>query len=132
MPRLRTPRDLGSMTTIVSHPPPVSLRPPPTVPIGLLALAGFASGSGMRLLDPLLPLVADSFHVTVASTAVLIAGFMLPYGLGQAVLGPLGDRLGKLRVVCVAVILYGLFVTACAAASGMTALVALRAASGLF
>ncbi|MFL5283780.1 MAG: MFS transporter, partial [Rhodopila sp.] len=46
--------------------------------------------------------------------------------------GPLGDRLGKLRVVCVAVTLYGLFVAACAAASGMTALVALRAASGLF
>jgi len=102
------------------------------VPIGLLALAGFASGSGMRLLDPLLPLVADTFHVTVASTAVLVAGFMLPYGLGQAVLGPLGDRLGKLRVVCVAVTLYGLFAAACAAASGMTVLVALRAASGLF
>src|SRR4051812_15625170 len=119
------------MSRTVSHPSTVSLRPP-TVPIGLLALAGFASGSGMRLLDPLLLLAADSFHVTVASTAVLVAGFMLPYGLGQAVLGPLGDRLGKLRVVCVAVTLYGLFVAACAAASGMTALVALRAVSGLF
>src|SRR4051794_16188088 len=119
------------MSRTVSHPSTVSLRPP-TVPIGLLALAGFASGSGMRLLDPLLPLVANSFHVTVASTAVLIAGFMLPYGLGQAGVGPLGDRLGKLRVVCVAVMLYGLFVNACAAASGMTAVVALRAASGLF
>jgi predicted MFS family arabinose efflux permease len=102
------------------------------VPIGLLALAGFASGSGMRLLDPLLPLVADSLQVTVASTSVLIASFMLPYGLGQAVLGPLGDRLGKLRVVCVAIILYGVFVASCAAASGMAALVTLRAASGLF
>jgi predicted MFS family arabinose efflux permease len=102
------------------------------MPIGVLALAGFASGSGMRLLDPLLPLVADSLHVTVASTSALIASFMLPYGLGQAVLGPLGDRLGKLRVVCIAVTLYGLFVAACAAASGMTGLVALRAVSGLF
>ena len=102
------------------------------VPIGMLALAGFASGSGMRLLDPLLPLVADSLHVTVAGASVLIASFMLPYGLGQAVLGPLGDRLGKLRVVCASVTLYGLFVAACAAAPGMAALVALRAASGLF
>jgi DHA1 family inner membrane transport protein len=63
---------------------------------------------------------------------MLIAGFMLPYGLGQAVLGPLGDRLGKLRVACVAVFLYGIFVTACAAASGLAALMVLRAASGLF
>ena len=30
----------------------------------LFALAGFATGSGMRLLDPLLALVADSRHVT--------------------------------------------------------------------
>ena len=102
------------------------------VPIGLLALAGFASGSGMRLLDPLLPLVADGLHVTVAGASVLIACFMLPYGLGQAVLGPLGDRLGKLRVVCVAVVLYGVCVTACAAAPSLSALVWLRAASGLF
>jgi len=102
------------------------------VPIGLLALAGFASGSGMRLLDPLLPLVADGLHVTVAGASVLIACFMLPYGLGQAVLGPLGDRLGKLKVVCVAVVLYGLCVTGCAAAPGLSALVWLRAASGLF
>jgi predicted MFS family arabinose efflux permease len=111
---------------------PVRVRAAAGIPIGALALAGFASGSGMRLLDPLLPLVADSLHVTVASASVLIASFMLPYGLGQAVLGPLGDRLGKLRVVCVAVILYGIFVAACAAASGLTALVLLRAASGLF
>src|SRR6476646_7114976 len=97
---------------------PVHARAAAGIPIGALALAGFASGSGMRLLDPLLPLVADSLHVTVARASVLIASFMLPYGLGQAVLGPLGDRLGKLRVVCVAVILYGTFIAACAAASG--------------
>jgi DHA1 family inner membrane transport protein len=111
---------------------PALLPIAPAVPIGVLALAGFASGAGMRLLDPLLPLVADSLHVTVASASALIAGFMLPYGLSQVVLGPLGDRLGKLRVVSVAVTLYGLFVVACGAASGIMALVALRGASGLF
>ncbi len=127
MPLLGAPHDLSPMTTN-----PAREIPGAAVPIGLLALAGFASGSGMRLLDPLLPLVADSLHVTVAGASVLIASFMLPYGLGQAVLGPLGDRLGKLRVVCVAVTLYGVFVAACAAAPDMAALVMLRAASGLF
>lgn len=111
---------------------PVFARAATAIPIGLLALAGFVSGSGMRLLDPLLPLIADSLQVTVANTSLLIACFMLPYGLGQAVLGPLGDRLGKLRVACVAVCLYGVFVTACAAASGLTTLMVLRAVSGLF
>lgn len=114
-------------------PAPVVVAPVATaVPIGVMAMAGFASGSGMRLLDPLLPQVADSLGVSVAAASVLVASFMLPYGLGQAVLGPLGDRLGKLRVVCVAVVMYGLFVLACAVASGLGTLVALRAVSGLF
>jgi DHA1 family inner membrane transport protein len=117
---------------VVSASPDAAVAIPVGVPVGLLALAGFASGSGMRLLDPLLPLVADGLHVTVAGASVLIACFMLPYGLGQAVLGPLGDRLGKLRIVCVATGLYGVCVTACAAAPDLTALVWLRAASGLF
>ena len=30
-------------------------------PVGLFALAGFATGAGMRLLDPLLPLLARRF-----------------------------------------------------------------------
>ena len=112
--------------------PPALVRAAAGVPIGLLALAGFAAGSGMRLLDPLLPMVARGLDVSVPAVSALIAGFMLPYGLGQAVLGPLGDRLGKLRVVCVAVILYGVFVAACAAATSLTTLVLLRAMSGLF
>lgn len=102
------------------------------VPVGLLALAGFSAGSGMRLLDPLLPMVADSLDVTVSEASALIAGFMLPYGLGQAFMGPLGDRLGKLRVACVAVLLYGACVVACAATSGFVPLVVARAVSGLF
>nr|WP_294508947.1 MFS transporter [uncultured Rhodopila sp.] len=120
------------MTTALTSGTPAALAKPAAVPIGLLALGGFATGSGMRLLDPLLPLVADSLHVTVASASVLVASFMLPYGLGQVMLGPLGDRLGKLRVVCVSILFYGVFVAACAAAPGMAALVTLRAASGLF
>jgi predicted MFS family arabinose efflux permease len=102
------------------------------VPIFVLALGGFASGSGARLLDPLLPQIADSLGVTVAAASAVIAAFLLPYGLGQLVLGPLGDRRGKLRVVAAALTLYGLCVMACAAASDLATLVLLRAASGLF
>ncbi|MGA3397817.1 MAG: MFS transporter [Acetobacteraceae bacterium] len=103
-----------------------------TTPISLLAAAGFASGSGMRLLDPLLPALAHSLGVSVSGAAWVIAGFMLPYGVGQLAFGPLGDRLGKLRVICVALGLYGVAVVACAGAGGLAALVLLRAISGLF
>ncbi len=123
------------MATALTSPLPRVILPARmvmAVPIGLLALSGFAVGAGMRLLDPLLPQVADSLGVTVAKASAVIAGFMLPYGLGQVVLGPLGDRLGKLRVACVAVVLYGLCSVACMSAGTLTALVVWRAASGLF
>ena len=104
----------------------------PRFPISLLAAAGFAAGAGIRLLDPLLPLVAAEFRITVAAATIIVAGFMLPYGLGQLVTGPLGDRFGKVRVACCALFLYGLAQIACAFAFGLPLLIALRAMSGLF
>jgi len=101
-------------------------------PISLLAAAGFASGAGIRLLDPLLPLVAADFGITVAAATVIVAGFMLPYGLGQLVTGPLGDRFGKVRVACLALFLYGLAQIGCAFTLGLPLLIAMRAMSGLF
>jgi hypothetical protein len=71
---------------------PAPTRAAAPIPIFVLALGGFASGSGARLLDPLLPQIADSFGVTVAAASAVIAAFVLPYGLGQVILGPLGDR----------------------------------------
>jgi predicted MFS family arabinose efflux permease len=96
----------------------------------LLAAAAFASGCGARILDPLLPLMAANFQVTVAETAILISAFALPYGLCQIVLGPLGDRFGKLRVLVLGLLLYGLAMAAGAAAGGLDRLVLLRAISG--
>lgn len=110
----------------------MTARAAPQFPISLLAAAGFASGAGIRLLDPLLPLVAADVGITVAAATVIVAGFMLPYGLGQLVTGPLGDRFGKVRVACCALFLYGLAQIGCAFAIGLPPLIALRAMSGLF
>ena len=110
--------------------------PPPALsavpPVGLFALGGFATGAGMRLLDPLLPLLARDFGVPVPAVAGLVAGFVVAYGLVQIGAGPLGDRFGKARVACGALLLYGLCLLASAAASGLPMLMALRAASGFF
>jgi predicted MFS family arabinose efflux permease len=96
----------------------------------LLALAAFATGCGMRLLDPLLPTVAADLRVTVAEAAIVISAFTLPYGLCQVVLGPLGDRWGKLRVLVLGLLLYGGAMAACALAGTLGQLVALRAITG--
>jgi predicted MFS family arabinose efflux permease len=111
----------------------VSAQPaakPPLAILPLLAAAAFASGCGARMLDPLLPLLARDFHVTVAETAIVISAFTLPYGLCQIVLGPLGDRFGKLRVLVLGLLLYGLAMAACATAGALDRLVLLRALTG--
>jgi predicted MFS family arabinose efflux permease len=82
------------------------------------------------MLDPLLPLLARDFHVTVAETAIVISAFTLPYGLCQIVLGPLGDRFGKLRVLVLGLLFYGLAMAACATAVELDRLVLLRALTG--
>ncbi len=86
----------------------------------------------MRLLDPLLPLLARDFGTTVSAVSGLVASFVLGYGAVQLGAGPLGDRFGKARVACAALLLYGLCLLASAAAAGLPTLVALRAASGFF
>ena len=67
---------------------------PLSPPLWLMALGAFGVGAGMRVLDPILPMLAAEFGVGLDSVAVLIGGFALAYGLGQLGAGPLGDRLG--------------------------------------
>lgn len=100
------------------------------LPLVLLAAAGFLSALGARIVDPLLVVLARDFETTVASASILVAAFTLPYGLNQLLIGPLGDRFGKLRVLLVALAGYTVFMSACALASGLPALVVLRAFAG--
>ena len=100
-------------------------------PLLLLAAAGFVSGLSMRLAEPLLPKVADDFGVSVSSAAVLITGFTLAYGLFQLFHGPLGDRIGKLRTVTIALVLAAIACFACATASSLPTLALYRFLAGM-
>lgn len=85
----------------------------------------------MRLMDPLLPLLAADFGVGVAAVAPVVAGFTLAYGAGQLVTGPLGDRYGKVQVAALALLLYGIGLAASALAWDLSSMVVLRTATGL-
>lgn len=52
-----------------------------------------------RLCDAMLPELAREFSVGLAQAAQVISVFAVVYGLCQLVYGPLGDRLGKFRIV---------------------------------
>lgn len=106
-------------------------QPPPAVlPLALLATAGFLSVCGMRMTDPLLHVIASDFGTTIPALAVVVAAFTLPYGLCQIVLGPLGDRLGKLRVMTAALGLLTLANVACALSDSVEGLTLARIAAG--
>ena len=98
--------------------------------IALLSLAAFASAASMRLMDALLFRVADSFGVGLASASNVVTVFAVAYGLLQLVMGPMGDRHGKLRVIAVACGAAAVSSLACAAAPGYATLLVARAATG--
>jgi predicted MFS family arabinose efflux permease len=94
-------------------------------------MAGFSVGAGMRILDPLLPMLAREFGVGLGAVAPLIGGFALAYGLGQLAAGPLGDAFGKLRIAGIAMAIYAATLFASSLAGDLTALLAIRVLSGL-
>lgn len=100
------------------------------LPLGLLAAAAFLSSAGARIVDPLLHPIATDFSVSVPELWIVIAAFTLPYGLNQLVLGPVGDRFGKLRVMLGALVGYAAFTGACAFATDLGSLSLLRALAG--
>jgi predicted MFS family arabinose efflux permease len=96
-----------------------------------LAAAAFVSGANLRLFDALLPTVARDFGVLSTTASVVITAFTLAYGLFQVVHGPLGDRLGKLRVVGVATLIAAAASLGCSFASSLEMLTVLRFATGI-
>lgn len=83
--------------------------------IWLISLAGFCSMASMRVCDPMLVALSGEFGTSVGEASRVVSAFAVAYGCLQLFYGPLGDRIGKLRVINLAVL-------ACAVFSGLTAM----------
>ena len=70
--------------------------------IFLLACGAFLSAAALRVCDALLPRVADEFARSHGEAGYVVTYFALAYGVMQLLFGPLGDRYGKQRLVCLA------------------------------
>jgi predicted MFS family arabinose efflux permease len=68
----------------------------------ILATSGFASTFSGRAVEPMVGVIARDLSSTPQTIALLSAAFALPYAFIQPVLGPVGDALGKERVMKVA------------------------------
>ena len=98
--------------------------------VRLLTAAAFASSMSMRVCDPLLPKLAADFGIAVPAAASVITVFAIAYGVLQLAIGPLADRAGKYRVVCIATLLAAAASLACALAPGLGWLLAARIVAG--
>jgi len=96
----------------------------------VLGIGAAASTVATRVLDPLVGVLADEFLASPATVALLATAFALPYALVQPVLGPIGDALGKARVIRAALVVLAVSLTLSAFAPDLTTLAVLRMISG--
>jgi predicted MFS family arabinose efflux permease len=100
--------------------------------IVILGLAGFIVMADNWVVSPLLPSIAHSLGVQPARAGILIAAYMLPFGLFQLLYGPLADRYGKLRVVGISLVFFTVATGLCASGLHLGELTAYRALTGMF
>jgi predicted MFS family arabinose efflux permease len=82
--------------------------------------------AAQRLCDAMLPQLAREFRVSLAEAAQVVSVFAIVYGLCQLVYGPLGDRLGKFRIVTAATLFCSVGSLLAVGAQGLGALVGAR------
>ena len=97
----------------------------------ILGSAAFLVSADARVIDPLLRIIASEFGVSQASAALTVSAYALPYGFCQLLYGPLGDRVGKLRVMSWAMSLFAVGTAACALVPNLWTFIALRLLTGV-
>lgn len=78
---------------------PNTVSPATNRSILLLSLATFSSSCSQRICDAMLPELSRAFNVSLGLAAQVLSVYAITYGIAQLIYGPLGDRLGKYRVV---------------------------------
>lgn len=86
----------------------------------------------MRTVDPMLNILAADLRVSVQDVALLATAFTLPYAAMQLVFGPVGDAVGKVRLIRINLVMLAVGLVASAMASGHTSLLVARMISGAF
>jgi predicted MFS family arabinose efflux permease len=101
-------------------------------PLPFLAVLAFLVQTDARMMTPLLPAIAHSLSTSVTAMGLAMTLYMLPYGFCQFLYGPLGDRLGTIRVVRWAAIGFGVGTLLTGQAPHVLWLDAMRFVTGVF
>ncbi len=98
----------------------------------ILGLAGFVVMADNWVVSPILPSISKDLGVNVASAALIITAYMLPFGLFQLIFGYLADKFGKRQVISFAMVFFTISTGLCALGMGLTDLAVYRALTGIF
>jgi MFS transporter, YNFM family, putative membrane transport protein len=98
----------------------------------LLSFATFSSMAVQRICDAMLPELSRVFSVSLGQAAQVVSMFSVVYGVAQLFYGPMGDRLGKFRIVTYATLAcsVGSVVAVFASSLGMLVLARVMVALG--
>ncbi len=102
----------------------------PTRAVLLLAFAAFSSAAATRAIDPLLVPIAQEFGTTPGGASIAATAFLVSYGFLQFFHGPIGDRVGKYRLVFIYTLVSAATMFLCALVPTLDLLALVRLASG--
>lgn len=100
----------------------------------LVLILGSLTALGPLTIDlylPALPQVSGDLHVSQAVTQLTLTAFMVGIALGQLVIGPLSDTLGRRRPLLTGLTVYVAASVLCAFAPNPTVLIGMRLVQGL-
>lgn len=108
--------------------PRAGLRAPP---VPLLVAFSVLGPVTIHMVLPALPFLQGEFDTDFATAQLLVSFFVLAFGGGQILVGPLADLWGRRAVLCGGMALYALSSALCALAPNIETLIGLRVVQGL-
>ncbi len=98
----------------------------------LLGLIGFLANGDVYSAAPLLIKIAGDFNIQTSVAALSITSYMIAFGLFTVLIGPLGDRFGKSRIMLISSFGSAIFSCLCLFVSNINSLILIRFINGAF
>ncbi|MGL5414864.1 MAG: Bcr/CflA family efflux MFS transporter [Clostridium sp.] len=76
------------------------------ISFSLIIFIPFLMGLGVDLYVPSLPIITSYFHSTSGISYLTVGIYMLGYGLGQAILGPVSDLHGRRKILLISALIF--------------------------
>ena len=97
----------------------------------MLALGVFSATLVTRITDPIVFELSQDLNAPIARVALLASAFALPFALIQPILGPVGDAVGKRRVIAAGLSVLSVILVVSSLAPTLDVLLVLRGLAGL-